>query len=570
MSTVDPSKVITYLKGCYESDNREQVIYNFRDRKIEHQLFLESSEVLTGEIPHEPITTSYGQALEEELKEYEFEKHLFICAFFLSGKMAFGKKNKTICAPLLLIPAELTIKEGLYSVEPDFSAVGLNTAFFRCLNAVDDDDISSMVEVMDVLQGKHLDFHRVAQIHRILEERYPEIDAKELLMFPNLAAESPTKNIKNFKVIPNAAIGVLRRSSNTVNVLKELNELGNSKSLSGPLKHLIQGDSNISLWKVVGPNTFPVVPSALNQRQITAIENSKNYTTSVIIGPPGTGKSYTIAALAIDAIYHGRSVLVASANNQAVDVVQNKIEQAFSLENICIRLGGKGDYKNQLKNRIENLLNNIGVEFIPREKVDTKNDLVLGIMDHLTKLEKEYLEKANTTTKKGKRLTGSGYRLITGFWHSIEKMTVGKEKPIWKILIELEKLYPEKYEALTQLIQLKYKESLYNSVRKYRSDLRAFSKAIRSRTIKTRIERFDKIDFHALKGTFPVWLTNLSEVGMVLPMKKALFDLVIIDEASQCDMARALPLLQRGRNAIICGDVKQLRHVSFLNPDHSR
>ncbi|MBI1183615.1 AAA family ATPase, partial [bacterium] len=48
------------------------------------------------------------------------------------------------------------------------------------------------------------------------------------------------------------------------------------------------------------------------------------------------------------------------------------------------------------------------------------------------------------------------------------------------------------------------------------------------------------------------------------------FDLVIIDEASQCDIATALPLLQRAQSVVVCGDPKQLRHVSFMNEQKMR
>ncbi|MGH2516310.1 MAG: AAA domain-containing protein, partial [Ktedonobacterales bacterium] len=53
----------------------------------------------------------------------------------------------------------------------------------------------------------------------------------------------------------------------------------------------------------------------------------------------------------------------------------------------------------------------------------------------------------------------------------------------------------------------------------------------------------------------------------LLPLEREMFDLVIIDEASQCDVASALPLLYRAKRAIVCGDPKQLRHLSFLRED---
>lgn len=63
---------------------------------------------------------------------------------------------------------------------------------------------------------------------------------------------------------------------------------------------------------------------------------------------------------------------------------------------------------------------------------------------------------------------------------------------------------------------------------------------------------------------FPVWIaTNLS-VRRALPLEASLFDLAIIDEASQCDIASALPILYRARRAVVIGDPHQLRHVSTL------
>lgn len=68
----------------------------------------------------------------------------------------------------------------------------------------------------------------------------------------------------------------------------------------------------------------------------------------------------------------------------------------------------------------------------------------------------------------------------------------------------------------------------------------------------------------ALLTALPVWLVNLSDLHRIIPLDGGLFDLVIIDEASQCDIASALPALQRAKRAVITGDPKQLRHLSFL------
>lgn len=65
-------------------------------------------------------------------------------------------------------------------------------------------------------------------------------------------------------------------------------------------------------------------------------------------------------------------------------------------------------------------------------------------------------------------------------------------------------------------------------------------------------------------GLFSCWaVTSLSARGRI-PMEPGYFDLVVIDEASQCDIASALPLLFRARRTAVIGDPMQLRHISAL------
>lgn len=65
---------------------------------------------------------------------------------------------------------------------------------------------------------------------------------------------------------------------------------------------------------------------------------------------------------------------------------------------------------------------------------------------------------------------------------------------------------------------------------------------------------------------FPAWtVTNLS-VGSRLPLLAGMFDLAIIDEASQSDIASAIPILFRARRVGVIGDPYQLNHISNLPP----
>jgi very-short-patch-repair endonuclease len=63
----------------------------------------------------------------------------------------------------------------------------------------------------------------------------------------------------------------------------------------------------------------------------------------------------------------------------------------------------------------------------------------------------------------------------------------------------------------------------------------------------------------------PVWAISTLSVSSRVPLVAGLFDYVIFDEASQCDIASALPLLGRARSAVIVGDPTQLGFIPQLS-----
>lgn len=62
----------------------------------------------------------------------------------------------------------------------------------------------------------------------------------------------------------------------------------------------------------------------------------------------------------------------------------------------------------------------------------------------------------------------------------------------------------------------------------------------------------------------PCWTVTSLSARKKVPFNAGLFDLVIIDESSQCDIASILPLLFRAKRAVILGDEKQLSHISSI------
>lgn len=76
--------------------------------------------------------------------------------------------------------------------------------------------------------------------------------------------------------------------------------------------------------------------------------------------------------------------------------------------------------------------------------------------------------------------------------------------------------------------------------------------------------------YHAAERFLDVFrlesVTSLS-IKSAFPRKENLFDLLVIDEASQCDVASALPLLLRAKQVVVIGDPMQLRHISKIEPE---
>jgi len=63
---------------------------------------------------------------------------------------------------------------------------------------------------------------------------------------------------------------------------------------------------------------------------------------------------------------------------------------------------------------------------------------------------------------------------------------------------------------------------------------------------------------------FPCWAVTSLSVGSRIPLLPAIFDLVVIDEASQSDIPSSIPLLFRARRAGVVGDPHQLTHITGL------
>ncbi|MCD7780295.1 MAG: AAA domain-containing protein [Candidatus Gastranaerophilales bacterium] len=134
-------------------------------------------------------------------------------------------------------------------------------------------------------------------------------------------------------------------------------------------------------------------------------------------------------------------------------------------------------------------------------------------------------------------------------------------------LLEEIKLLKRKQKTLAvEILKGKRRNSLKGLLRDQvkRQRLIVHTKALVTRKKNLQNRLLEDEDFNPLLEAFPCWCVTTYAVSNSLPLKPGLFDVAIIDEASQCDIAGCIPVLYRCKKAVIVGDDKQLPHLSFL------
>jgi hypothetical protein len=97
-----------------------------------------------------------------------------------------------------------------------------------------------------------------------------------------------------------------------------------------------------------------------------------------------------------------------------------------------------------------------------------------------------------------------------------------------------------------------------NFVRNKAATAKALAGVIRSR------QKFPTETFQELRDAFPCIIANIREYAEYIPLEQGMFDLVVIDEASQVSVAQAFPALLRARKALVLGDHQQFSNVKAL------
>ena len=357
----------------------------------------------------------------------------------------------------------------------------------------------------------------------------------------------------------------------------------------------------------------PLFPFGCNDSQFKAVHNALSNKISIIEGPPGTGKTQTILNIIANLVLQGKTVQVVSNNNSAIDnIIEKMASEKYGVAFIAAQLGRdqrrkafiasqSGRYPDLsawntdhcdseafLKSMQEKSLKlqevfkdkshlaQLRHELYVIQLERTHHQSVVSIEERLTIRKKlpaakmmEFWQEYQDIQEGNKR-AGLFYRILRYFTHGIN---VGETlaHDSGTVISSLQNQY---YEARENEIQeeisaLERKLSTIDAD-KMIAEFTSMSLTCFQGRLAKRFPHKDKRNIFTADELWKNPEEFLKEYPVVLSTtytarsslgKNARFDYVIMDEASQIDVATGLLALSSAKNAVIVGDTKQLPNV---------
>lgn len=541
--------------------------------RIEQRLFLKESELFSSEGHLQLLTEKYGKKIDSELNLYLKEKDFKANLFFLKTEQNILGKTANVYTPLLTFNATLLFDE-YYFAKIDASSLEINPIFIEILSNENDYDRSKLAkEIAHIVshEGK-VDIGNILNLEKYLNTNFPQIHIEQLRDYPELKSQQLLKSDshQNFSIINAACLCISKKSKNTQSVLDELQRLEQDEALSKPLISYLLKNFEAPTQQGNSNNFIHHVPAILSKPQEDILQIVSEAKFSVIVGPPGTGKSFTIASLAINEAKKGKSILIVSSNEQAVSVIEEKFKNEFDLPEFATRISNKRSLKSGLNKNLKRWLSGVGLRGKIENDIAFYNQEISALSREQKKLLIEIKDLEEKELILGEYLKDANIGFIDKIKRYFLGRSIEKIEEYYKILDRYISFNQRVIFANKNLISLKHKERIKDNIYTNRETLSKFRQGLNSKSSGEQLSHFQAIDFKVLTSVFPVWLSTINEVGIGLPMEKEMFDLVFFDEASQTDIASVLPVLQRAKSVVVCGDPEQLSGVSFLAKDKQK
>ncbi len=318
-----------------------------------------------------------------------------------------------------------------------------------------------------------------------------------------------------------------------------------------------------------------VLDERVNIDQLRVIHNAMKQYITYVQGPPGTGKTQTILNVLISAFFNDETALIASANNHPLNSIMTKMRQLQYKESAIpfpiLRLGNS-EYLLEALEYIDEVYDKFkrfnvyektlkDIKSHKTESIETLNQLLDNYEERL-ELEEQldalnaFKNKDSTTFRSNVIVNGEinkyqsrlkNYPKITN--EEALKHVQGADDSfyMWLNFMSIKRI--------KRLEEPRYKE-LFDIIKmdEDAKRLKAFKEYLK-----------DKNHFRNLRRVFPFIVSTLHSVPKMGPCDTT-FDLSIIDEAGQANIAISLPTLLRGERLLLVGDPNQLNPIVTIDP----
>ena len=462
--------------------------------------------------------------------------------------------------------------------------------------SIDDNDKKYVILYYDVVfnpSNKVLSINDTPRINQsfLIENKkhsinsYIDIDPSEftynitnhLCDYLNDYTELIRSNLKGSEVINQLPeFMILQRSVSanlelTYDVIEKKFEDG---SLGAPLKAFFGNSSRIGSRR--REPSIVIYDDKVNIDQMRVIYNTMKHPITYVQGPPGTGKTQTILNVILSAFFNSNSVLICSSNNKPIDGILGKLSFSYKVDGDVpfpyLRLGNKDEVAKSTL-RILDLYNfRANVEFADSRIREIKDSLNEGNKNLLRYL-KFYEDKMDLKSR-----IECATRLMDSINNSSNHLYKNVLSQVNDLKHEHDSIPNVSNDDVLKLVKsvsddIGFKQYLYFESVKYIKKLKnvKYAGLIEICKIKDedgRVRSFNNWclsddNIKLLEEAFPIIITtNIS--ASRLGTANHTFDLVIMDEAGQCNCAVALLPIARAKKLLLVGDTNQLKPVVLL------
>ena len=555
-----PQQILAYLRDCLAEERSRSGILSIHASKIRSRRIMTGEEKAAFcEFASIDLFPSEIAPLVSTASLLQRDTQLYYGVIFIAAM----DQGRPVHTPVILYPVEVNSEGEIPQLLPDHSRVTLNPALSTLFDLPHDFEN----QLLDIIPTGVLNLASPGLIAACLAAHIPNLDTRPFAGFPKLLSPSqlnPYPGNESPTLLPASALILAEKSKNVAGLLHELDRIRSHSTASFPPALLAMFGASISTS--AGVPRLPdsdFAPAFLNPSQKQILRSAAANPLTVCHGPPGTGKSYTIAATALDHVARSQSVLIACRSDEAAAVIEQKIAGLMPGSQLVIR-AGRRQHLSELKTRLDQLLgSHVAEPENPSVSASHLKRIDRRLAASLARLKKRF----NAGFANGHLFESPPQTLlakINRWWH--HRRVMGSPLLLESVR-EIDRLFHKRVDTLRGFNAGSHRQRLHKHLRSPHSlrVLKRYREILGRRAPASQERELLELDLKTLLHFFPVWITTTDDVHRVLPLKSGTFDLVIIDEATQIDLAAALPVLYRGKRAFITGDPQQLRHISFLS-----